>query len=85
MSPGGHGGDAPWAEHRRVLLEVIGSGDLLRLALIEAVGNRHLLLRTINASKESGTARGGTASFHPCRRRMRRQVCRTSRDDLRPL
>ena len=27
-----------WAEHRRVLREAIGGGDLSRMALVEAVG-----------------------------------------------
>ena len=59
----------PWCEGRR-----------------GGVGSRHLFLRISNASKGGDGVGAGVASFRltPRRRRMRRPVRQTSRDDLWP-
>ena len=56
-----------WVDHRCILLEAIGGGDLLRPALVEAFGARKrgkcLLLRSSNANKGSDGARANAARF----------------------
>ncbi len=80
-----------WAEHRRVLREVIGGGDLSRPALIEAMVQRERNWEAISSfceavmlAKEEAERVRELSSSRPSRRRRRHSGRRGSRDDLRP-
>ena len=82
-----------WAEHRRVLVEAIGSDDLLRPALVEAMvrGSPEVWATSfceavMLAKEEVRRLREHLAADLRFRRRQtrRRPVRQTSQDDLQP-
>ncbi|CAH0698204.1 unnamed protein product [Spodoptera exigua] len=86
-----HYGWSAWAEHRRVLREVIG-GDLSRPALVEAMVRSERDWDAVSsfceavmlAKREAARVREQSSSSRPSRRNRRHYGRRGSRDDLRP-
>ena len=81
-----------WAEHRRVLVEAIGGGDLSRPALVEAMvrGGPEVweaitsFCEAVMLAKEVVERERLAIDSHLRRRRRRRPVRQTLNDDLRP-
>ncbi|XP_050550456.1 uncharacterized protein LOC126910803 [Spodoptera frugiperda] len=79
-----------WAEHRRVLRDVIGDGDLSRPALVQAMVRSEgewdavsSFCEAVMLAKEEAERSRERSSSRPSRRR-RHSGRRGSRDDLRP-
>ncbi|XP_050562634.1 uncharacterized protein LOC126912767 [Spodoptera frugiperda] len=79
-----------WAEHRRVLRDVIGDGDLSRPALVQAMVRSERewdavssFCEAVMLAKEEAERVRERSSSRPSRRR-RHSGRRGSRDDLRP-
>ncbi|KAF9421627.1 hypothetical protein HW555_002560 [Spodoptera exigua] len=81
-----------WAEHRRILREVIGGGDLSRPALVEAMVRSERNWDAVSyfceavmlAKREAARVREQSSSSRPSSRNWRHYGRRGSRDDLRP-
>ncbi|CAH0695038.1 unnamed protein product [Spodoptera exigua] len=76
-----------WADHRRVLRELIGGGDLSRPALVEAMMRSESNWKAVSPvciyAKEEAKVKK-LSSSRPSRRSRRHSGCRGSGDDLRP-